>query len=539
MTEQGKFKRRLNLLDLTLLGLGSIIGSGWLFASNKAAVLAGSDAWMAWVFGAVAVLLIGLVYAEMAAAIPRAGGFVRYPDYTHGSLVGFMIGFASMLAYSSVAGIEVEAVRGYALKWWPGLATHDGGPSVTGLIFQFSLLIIFFLLNYWSVNIFGKVNSVITTLKFIVPAFTIVVLLTQLKVSNLSVGGASPGGIHGVLAAVSTAGIVFAFLGFRQAVDFGAEAKNPQKDIPKAIIFAVVLAAIVYLLLQFSFLGAVPRAVLAHGWGAVQFKTPFADLAVALGFGWLMNIIMVDALISPSGTGNIYLSGTARAMFAWAKNGYFYSWFGKIDHKTGVPRGALWLTFILAALWTMPLKFQVWNGLVGAVTSATVMTYMVGPVSVASLRKSDPDMPRPFKLKGLSILSPLAYIAATLIIYWSGWSTDSLLIGLTLASMILYFAFMDRTPETRARLRTEWKNGIWLVGYFVFIFIMSRLGSFTNTDVYKVTIPQPWDDIIVIIGAIVFYYWGVGSALHTSRIEKDDTFDDSEFEAVVSKGVSL
>lgn len=536
MAEQGKFKRRLSLLDLTLLGLGSIIGSGWLFASNRAAVLAGSDAWMAWVFGAVAVLLIGLVYAEMAAAIPRAGGFVRYPDYTHGSLVGFMIGFASMLAYSSVAGIEVEAVRGYALKWWPGLATPDGGPSGAGLTFQFALLILFFLINYWSVNVFGKINSVVTTLKFIVPAFTVIVLLTQLKVSNFSVGGANPGGLHGVFAAVSTAGIVFAFLGFRQAVDFGAEAKNPQKDIPRAIIFAVVLAVIVYLLLQFSFLGAVPSALLAHGWGAVQFKTPFADLAVALGFGWLMNIIMLDALISPSGTGNIYLSGTARTLFAWSKNGYFYSWFGKIDSRTGVPRGALWLTFILAALWTMPLKFQVWNGLVGAVTSATVMTYMVGPVSVASLRKTDPNMSRPFRLKGLSILSPLAYVAATLIIYWSGWSTDSLLIGLTLASLILYVAFMDRTPETRTRLRTEWKNGIWLVGYFVFIFIMSRLGSFTDTTAYKVAIPQPWDDIIIVVGALGFYYWGVGSALRNSRIEKDDTYDDSELDVVVSGG---
>src|SRR5699024_10879887 len=157
-------KRSLNLADMFFLGIGSIIGSGWLFAAQKSANAAGTYALISWVIGAVLIMLIGLVYAELGAAMPRAGGFVRYPSYTHGSFVGFVIGLLCLLAYSAVVATEVEAVRDYAQYWWPGLETHNGGPTIIGYLMQVALIIVFFLLNYWSVNIFGKTNTVITAI---------------------------------------------------------------------------------------------------------------------------------------------------------------------------------------------------------------------------------------------------------------------------------------------------------------------------------------------------------------------------------------
>ncbi|WP_206921935.1 APC family permease [Alicyclobacillus suci] len=528
--EQGKFRRKLSLLDLTLLGVGSMVGSGWLFASQTAATMAGAIAWIPWLFGALAVMLIGLVYGEMAAAIPRAGGFVRYPDYTHGSLVGYMIGFASMMAYSSVAGVEAEAVRSYASSYIPGLEITQGSATnvtLVGDLFQIALLVLFFLINYWSVQVFGKINTIVTILKFVVPLLTIIILLFSFHPSNFSVNKAAPGGIHGAMQALTAGGLVFSFLGFRQAVDFGSEARNPQRDIPRAIVFAVLVSAAIYVLLQIVFLGAVPHDMIANGWQAVSFKSPFANLMETLGMGWMAVIIFADAILSPSGTGNIYLAGTARTLFAWAKNGYFYSVIGKIDARTGLPRGALWLTLILSIVWTLPFRFSMWSGLVDAVTSATVMTYMIGPVGVAALRRTAPDLKRPYRLKGLHIIAPAAFICATWIIYWAGWQTDSLLIGFTLASLILYFAFMDKDVESRQRLKNEWKSGIWLIVYYLFIAVMSVLGSFTNTKVYHIVIPNPWDTIIVGVGGLVFYYWGVASALRVPRIA-----DESEAEEI-------
>lgn len=532
---QGKLRKSLNLLDLTFLGLGAIIGSGWLFAAQAGANMAGSDAWLAWVFGAIACMLIGLVYAELSAAWPRAGGIIRYPQYSHGSLVGFFMGFASLLAYSSVAGIEAQAVREYASHYIPALTVaNSNNYTFLGLVFEVAFLVLFFLVNYFSVTIFGKINTIVTAIKFIMPLLTMIILLVNIHPSNFSVGGASPGGAHGIFSAISTAGIVFAFLGFRQAVDFSGEAKNPQRTVPLAIILSIALGAVLYILLQIAFVGAMPAGELAHGWAKISFNAPFADLAIAIGFGWLAVLLFADAVLSPAGTGNIYTGSTSRVLFAWTRNGYFYSLFGRLDARTGLPRPAIVLSFILAVLWILPSNFHSWQGLVGAVTSATVMTYVYGPVSAAAMRKSAPDHPRHFRLSGMGIIAPLAFIAGTWIVYWTGWTIDSELIAMVLGSLVLYFAFMDKGPASITRMKRDWKSGVWVICYYLFIGVMTRIGSFGPMK--TPLIPGPWvDSLVVAAGAIVFFYWGVASRLKTPDFATDDESDLSVHEAAVSE----
>ncbi|HEX7064871.1 MAG TPA: APC family permease [Bacillales bacterium] len=519
MAEQGKFKRKLSLLDLTFLGCGSIIGSGWLYGAMNGAKLAGGLSWISWIIGAVIFMLIGLVYAELSAAMPRSGGFLRYPDYTHGTMVGYLIGFASLLGYTSVIGVEVIAVREYATIYLPGLTTPDGGPTTFGFIIQTALVVLFFLINYWSVNFFGKTNTFVTFFKFIVPILIIIMLFIHADFGNFSsISGAEPGGIKGVFKAVVAAGIAFAFLGFRQAVDFAAEARRPQKDIARAIIYSVTLCLALYLLLQLAFIVAVPDSLVAGGWASIDMTSPWAKLAETLGILWLANLVLIDSAISPAATGNIFLSGTARVMFAWAKNGYFYSIFAKVDKRTGLPRGALWLALIMGVAWTVPANFQTWAGLISAVTAAFVLTYMTGAVSAASLRKTRPDMERPFKLGGMSWIAPLAFVAASFIAYWSGWTNLSLLIFITVGSLVLYFAFVDKEPKFRKTLKEDFMSCIWMFGYYAFMLIMSWLGSYGPGKV----IPAPWDTIITGVGCVIIFYWGVASALKEPRIQEDE-----------------
>lgn len=524
----GKLKRQLGLLDLTFLGLGAIIGSGWLFASQGGAKLAGPSAWIAWVIGAIAVGLIGLVYAELGGMLPRAGGIIRYPDYSHGSVVGYLMGFAALIAYSSVAGIEAEAMRGYAQTWWHALGTTTGGITVLGWFVQFALLVIFFLINYWSVNVFGKVNSVVTAIKFIVPLLTIIVFFTQFHASNFSSQGFAPGGFTGIESAVSTAGIIFAFLGFRQAVDFAGEAKNPNRTVPLAIILAIALAAVIYILLQIVFIGAVPASAISHGWSALNYKSPFANVAAALGLGWLANLLFADAVLSPSGTGNIYLSSTARVIFAWSRNGTLFKVFGRIKPGVTVPRPALWLTFILAVFWTLP--FPTWGQLVGVVSSATVMTYIIGPISAAALRRSAADLRRPFRLGGMEVIAPLAFIVASLIIYWTGWATDSWLIGVQIAMFIIYLVIQavnkNAFPTDVVSAGQALKSSAWLIVYYVLMLLLSKFGStsFGGTGVLK----TPIDQIVVMLVALVCYFWGVASRLPKPTITHEETEESHE-----------
>lgn len=524
MQQQGRFKRKLNVLDLTFLGLGAIIGSGWLFSAMTANQLAGASSWIGWLFGAVVVMFIGLVYAELGSAWPRAGGVIRYPQFSHGSLIGFMNGFAYLLACSSVAGIEASAVRQYASYYIPALTVKGSisqNYTAWGLLVEVVFLALFFVLNYWSVNLFGKVNSVVTALKFIMPLMTIIILFTQFHPHNFSIMGAAPGGLSGILVALPGAGMIFSFLGFRQPVEFAGEAKNPQRTVPLAIILSLAIGAVIYVLLQVVYTGAIPASQLAHGWAKVSFTSPFANVALLLGFGWLATLLFADAVLSPAGTGNIYLSSTARMSYAWAKNGYFYSVFSKVDQKTGLPRPALVLSFILAVVWVLPGNFHSWAGLVGAVTSATVLTYVLGPVSLASLRKTAPDHPRPFKLGGHQIIGPIAFIAGTWIVFWSGWTVDRILISLTLGSLILYFAFMDKGPDSLARLKRDWKSGIWLICYYIVMGIMSYIGG-TFGPMKHPLIPGPvTDSIVVAVLSLIFFYWGVASRLPQAEVTTD------------------
>ncbi len=523
--EQGKFRRKLTLVDLTFLGLGSIIGSGWLFAVLFAANMAGSDAWIGWLFSAVIVLFIGLVYAELGSAWPRSGGVIRYPEFSHGSLAGFMNAFSYLLATSSVAGIEATAVRQYAAYYIPALTIKGSATqnyTAWGLVVEIGFLVIFFLLNYWSVNVFGKTNSVVTALKFILPVTTIIVLFTQFHGANFNVTGASPGGLGGILLSLPAAGIVFSFLGFRQPVEFAGEAKNPQRTVPLAIILSLLIGAVLYVLLQIVFSGAVPASDLAHGWAKLSFSSPFANLALILGFGWLATLLFADAVLSPAGTGNIYLSSTSRMSYAWSKNGYFYSLFSKVNPKTGIPRPAVVFAFILAVVWILPGNFRSWSGLVAAVTSATVLTYVFGPVSLAALRKTAPDHARPFKLGGYQIIAPLAFIAGSWIVFWSGWTVDRIIIGLTLGSLVLYFAFMDKNSESLSRLQRDWKAAIWVIVYYLFMGVMSYIGAGFGSPMKHPLIGGPVaDSIVVAVAAIIFYYWGVASRLQQAQVTSD------------------
>jgi hypothetical protein len=124
---------------------------------------------------------------------------------------------------------------------------------------------------------------------------------------------------------------------------------------------------------------------------------------------------------------------------------------------------------------------------------------------------------RPFVLKPLHIISPLAFIAATLVIYWSGWDVVSMLVAILFGSLVLYFAFADKRIS-KEQIKTDFLSSLWLFGYYIFIFVMSYLGSF-GPNKY---IPAPWDTIITAVGVLAFYYWGVASALPKARIGEDD-----------------
>ncbi len=150
-----------------------------------------------------------------------------------------------------------------------------------------------------------------------------------------------------VLTAMATSGVIFAFNGFQSPINMAGEAKNPGKSIPRAVVGSILIATVIYVLLQIAFIGAVNPNMLINGWSNLNFNSPFADLAIALNINWLVIVLYLDAFVSPSGTGTTYMATTSRMLYGMEKNGYFPKVFGKLHPIYGVPRFAMMFNLMI------------------------------------------------------------------------------------------------------------------------------------------------------------------------------------------------
>jgi len=355
----------MGLVGATWASETSIIGSGWLFGAWLAASAAGTAALLGWVIAGAAVIVLALVHAELGAMYPVAGGTARFPHFAFGSVAGISFGFFSWVQALTVAPIECFAVMQYASYYWHSVYNTSTGVT-TGLGFAMTVILmaLFTAVNFLAMRMFSRVNSAITWWKVAVPVFAIIVLLFKFHGSNFgSHGGFMPYGIKSVFAAIPAAGIVFSYLGFEQADQLAGEIKNPQKNLPRAIILAILIGTAIYVLLQVVFIGALTPGQLAHGWTALGTNAglssgPFAFLAGAVALGWLGTLLRVDAVISPSGTGLIYATSTSRVGYGLARNRYYPQVFAKVDAR-GVPWVSLILTFVFGLVFLLP--FPSWR----------------------------------------------------------------------------------------------------------------------------------------------------------------------------------
>src|SRR6201981_2553219 len=293
-------RREMGFIGATWASVTSIIGSGWLFGSWKGAYSTGTSAILAWIIGGVCIVILALVHAELGGMYPVSGGTARFPHFAFGSVAGISFGFFSWLQAVTVAPIECFAVMQYGSYYWHGLYNPTSG-NVTGLGFGMTVVLMacFTAINFLAIGLFSKVNAGITWWKVGVPVLAIIVLLFKFHASNCGAGGGfMPFGIKALFAAIPSAGIVFAYLGFEQADQLAGEIKDPQRNLPRAIIMAVLIGTAIYVLLQVVYIGALPPSLLAHGWAATGNDKglesgPFAFAAGAVALGWLATLLRI------------------------------------------------------------------------------------------------------------------------------------------------------------------------------------------------------------------------------------------------------
>jgi len=501
--------------------VGSIIGSGWLYGAHDAVVEAGPAAIISWMIGAVAIVLLALVHAELGGMFPVAGGTARYPHYAFGGLAGMSFGWFSWLQAATVAPIEVEAMIGYAghWKWAQHLQHADKTLTASGLAVAIVLMAVFVGVNFFGVRALAHTNSAATWWKIAVPLGAIFIMAaTHFHASNFHSEGFAPLGAKGVLTAISTSGIIFALLGFEQAIQLAGESRNPRRDLPRATLGSVAIGAVIYVLLQIVYIAALPHASFVHGWAHLGYKGdtgPWAGLATLVGLGWLAGILYLDAVISPGGTGLIYTTATSRVSYGLARNGYAPKLFTRTDAR-GVPWFGLLMSFATGVICFLP--FPSWHKLVGFITSASVLMYAGAPLAYGVFAAKLPNRDRPYRLPGGKLISPLSFVVANLIIYWAGWDTlwrlgVAIVLGYVLLGAYAWYAIRKELPDAP---RLDFRAAQWLPVHLLGMGLISWQGGFGGQG----NIALWWDILLIAVFSIGIYYWAMATASTAADIER-------------------
>ncbi len=527
----GKLTRSVGFYGLMFVSLGSIIGSGWLLGALNAAEVAGPASVLSWILAAFMLSLLALTYAELGATYPVAGGCGRFPYYSHGPITGFIAGWAAWLQAVFIAPIEVIAAITYvnSVSWvnehFP-MVNSDALLTPRGLVVAIIMMVLFTAMNLAGAQFLSESNTWVVIWKTAVPLLAIgVVASLQFHPGNFTAGGGfMPYGFHGVFAAL-TGGVVFALQGFEQAVQLAGEARNPRKDLSRAILVAMGIGALLYTLLQVVMIAGLNPADVMHNWNHPLGKDPsdygaWYTLALAVGATWLAVILIIDAVVSPAGTGIVYVGTSARLSYALGEERELPRALASTNEK-GVPVVSILVAAVVGIIAFGP--FKSWASLVSVVTGATAVMYAFAPVALNALHKIDGDRPRSYRVPLPKIVLPAAFCSANLIIYWGGYDYTwkialALLVGLVL--------FLVGAAVVKTHILADIKHAWWMVPWIAGTVVIGILGRYgADGDGHQSLLPD-WVDVIVVIAfSLVIFYLSTMCALPRDKVlaavEKD------------------
>ncbi|MDP8023491.1 MAG: APC family permease [Nitrososphaeria archaeon] len=447
--DQG-LRKDLSTFDLLMLVIGSVLGGSWLFGAFYSAIYVGPASILSWIIGGILLIFVALVWAEVGSLFPKSGGLVRIPQYTGGTFASFIMGWAYLLGIITVAPTETLGAVQYLSSFIPGIFVN-GTVTLKGGLLTFVLLTVFFFLNYFGVKLFGKVNDAFGVWKLIIPTLAVLLLIVfyphPSNIGSLP-NGFEPYGLSPVFLAVSAGGIVYSYLGFREGIDYAGETKNPEKAIPLSTVGGLVVMLLLYLLIQIAFILGVDwkaLGILPGSWSSlsstVLSKGPFFEIFKLSGIGILVAftvVLIIDAIVSPSGCSIITTGVASRTFYGLAADGHLPEFFLKLN-RWGIPWISLVASWLLGALFIIP--YPTWQLLSTFISSATVIAYLGGMPALASLRKFVPEAKRVFKVPFASVITPIAFTVSVLLIYWTPFNVLYGTIAITLSGIPLYFIY--------------------------------------------------------------------------------------------------
>ena len=434
--------KQTSLFSAIAIGVGAIIGSGWLFAAYYSAKFAGPASIFSWIIGAAIALCLALLLAEIVTLYQQRGLVARLLTITHNRDYGFMVALSNWLCFVVFIPSEAEATTQYLSTMVPRLQPYIFAYhhlTVLGLLIVGLLTIIYGVINFWGIKSLAKTNNVITIIKLLVPLFAgITIMATTFHAHNFVAyrDTLAPYGIGKVFSAVTNSGIFYAFFGYSLIPIFAKELKDPQKNIPIALIASVVICLIIYLVLQVAFIGALPSAMVAKGWAHINFTSPLAQLAMMLDLNLLVVLLYADSALSPSGTGAIYAGSASRTLTGMAADRQMPRFFAVLHPLHNFSRRSM--IFSLSISFVMVLFFKKWQTIMLLVTVFQLLSGVAIPIAFTKLRQTEAHRHRLFKMPFGSLVGFFIYLLLTFLLTQAGLKALAMALVLHMVFFVIY-----------------------------------------------------------------------------------------------------
>jgi APA family basic amino acid/polyamine antiporter len=463
--EDRGLKRALGAMDLMLLGIGAIIGTGiFVLTGQAAADNAGPAVVLSFVVAGIASGFAGLCYSEMASMIPIAGSAYTYAYATMGELVAWIIGWDLILEYMVASAAVSVGWSGYAVafvhdvfgvtlspSWTRAPFVYDevlGQFHATGAVLNVPAMLITVLVT--AILVIGikesaRFNSVIVTVKVAVVLMFIAFCARFVNTANwhpFIPPEQSHGhfGFSGVMR--GAARVFFAYIGFDAVSTAAQEAKNPQRDLPIGILGSLAICTILYVAVSLVLTGIVPYTQLGV-------PHPIAVGVEATGQRWLETLVEIGAIAGLSSVMLVMMMGQPRIFFSMATDGLFPAGAARVHPRFGTP----WVTTIITGSVVAVAGGLLPVGILSQLTSVgTLFAFVLVSLGVMILRRTRPDIPRGFRVPGGTYLVPLCGAATSLyLMLQETGSTLIRLFGWMAIGLVIYGLYGRKHSKLTAR----------------------------------------------------------------------------------------
>ena len=377
-----KLKRRVSLFGVTVYGVGNVLGAGIYALIGEVVGITGNLSWLAFVLASITGALTGLSYAELSAMYPKsAAEFVYTEEAFKIRILSFLLGW--VIIFSGILSAATVAL-GFANY----LAALIGVPSIIlTVIFAALLIVILSLVNFIGIKASTWTNILFTFIEASGLILIIIIGIPHLGSVNyleLPIGGS----FTGIFSAVAL--IFFAYIGFEDIANIAEEVKSPAKNLPKAIIYSIIITTVLYCLTAISIVSILPYSEIASS------PAPLNSVTTAV-LGPIGGIIMsFIALFATANTVLIMMIVTSRMMYGMARDKALPEGLSKVSPKFRTPALAVLITMILTMI---PLFFGDISIVANATVFGVLITFFLVNLSLIALRRKKPDLERPFRLK--------------------------------------------------------------------------------------------------------------------------------------------